>query len=67
MKRPAEFKLYRTCKVCANYGGTCGEHGGKSRNPRARAIKCRFFENVCEYGKKICRVIFGERKDHRHD
>lgn len=67
MKRPIDFKLYRSCNACANYGDTCGEHGGKSRNPRARAIKCRFFENVREYGKKICLAIFGERKDCGHD
>lgn len=63
MKRHHYFKLYRTCNACANYSGTCGEHGDKSRNPRARAIKCRCFENVREYGKKICLAIFGDRKE----
>ena len=65
MRSDPQFKCHRTCRLCANYGTYCGEHGDKSRNPRARAIKCRCFENVCEYGKKICLAIFGDRKEQK--
>lgn len=48
------------CRMCANFNGrTCGEHGGITRNPRRRALKCRFFESCVTYAKKLFRSLFG--------
>lgn len=57
------YKLGRTCRMCANYGQTCGVHVEPSRHPRARALKCRQYENVIAYAEKFCLAFFGNRKE----
>ena len=62
MRRDPIFKINRTCRMCANYGPYCCEFGDKSRNPRARAIKCRLFENLINYSNRMGEAFFGRKE-----
>ena len=56
MKRPHTYKQYRSCNNCVYYcKHDCEMHpgGGKSRNTRARAIKCRHFITHWDYARKF--------------
>ena len=64
MRRNPLFKCNRTCRMCAYFNGnSCAEYGGITRNPRARAIKCRLYEFVVTYATKFCLAFFGSRKE----
>lgn len=64
MRRDPLFKCNRTCRMCAySNGNACELYEGITRNPRARAIKCRTFEFVVTYAARICLAVFGSRKE----
>lgn len=64
MRRDPLFKCNRTCRMCSYYrGDTCEVYEGITRNPRARALKCRAYEYVVTYCQKLCLAFFGNRKE----
>lgn len=55
MKRPHTYKQNRSCNNCVYYCKHDCEMqpgGGKSRNTRARAIKCRYFVTAWDYARR---------------
>lgn len=50
--------------MCSYYNGnTCALYKGITRNPRARALKCREYEYVVTYCQKLGLAFFGNRKE----
>ena len=68
MRRNPLFKCNRTCRMCAySFGNTCEVFEGITRNPRARALKCRAYEFVVTHIKRLCLAFFGNRKEKGND
>lgn len=62
MRRDTQYKTCRTCKNCVHYEQNCCGYGDKSRNPRARAIKCRCFVSVVAELKRLEEMLFSGKE-----